>query len=193
MVDSLITPEFRVSYPALFKPSKPKDAPETQEPKYMVTMLFPKGADLTALKKAAEQTLIEKFGADKGKWPKNMRNPFRDQGEVTDNDGKLREGYVEGAVFIRASAKQKPGIVGPDAKTRIEDESDVYGGCWGRAQVRPFYYDVSGNKGVSFGLQNFQKTRDGESLGGRIKPEDAFEPVAGSESTGNSSADSVFG
>ncbi|PWG75044.1 hypothetical protein DF186_14750, partial [Enterococcus hirae] len=47
--------------------------------------------------------------------------------------------------------------------------------------IRPFTYDVSGNRGVAFGLQNVQKLRDGDPLGGRTKPEDDFEPMPGAE------------
>lgn len=194
MVDNVITPEFRVSFPSLFTATLPKDAEAGQKPKFSVTMLFAKDADLTALKKAAEQAIIEKWGADKAKWPKNMRSPFRKQEEMTDKEGKMRDGCVEGAIFIRASANQdrKPGVVGPNPKVKIEDESEVYAGCYGRAQVRAFAYDTKGNRGVSFGLQNFQKTRDGEPIGGRTRAEDAFEPVAGAEGSGGD-ADSVFG
>ncbi|WP_423787999.1 ssDNA-binding protein, partial [Klebsiella pneumoniae] len=38
-------------------------------------------------------------------------------------------------------------------------------------------YEQSGNKGVAFGLQNLQKLRDGEPLGGRVPASKAFEAV----------------
>ena len=125
MADILMTPEFRVSFPAVFKPKRQKgDA--TSEPKYGLTMLFPKGADLSKLKAAAQEAVKEKWG---DKPPKNLRSPFRDQGE------KEYEGYEEGAVFVSASSKQKPGLVDRQRQDII-DETEFYPGCYARATLR---------------------------------------------------------
>lgn len=182
MTDNVLTPEFRVSYPYVFRTSKPMQ--EGGEPKYSVTMLFPKGADLSKLKKAAEQAAIDKWGKDK--IPKGMRSPFRDQGE------KESEGYEAGAFFITATSRQRPQLV--DAQVNdILDETQFYAGCYARATVRAFAYDKAGNRGVSFGLQNIQKLRDGESLSGRMKAQDEFEPVADAEVSAGGDAGSLFG
>lgn len=177
MNENVMTPEFRVSYPYLFTPQAPMANSVNKDPKYSVVMLFPKGVDLSVLKKAAEAAIVDKWGADKAKWPKNLRTPFRDQGE------KESDGYVAGAIFVTAASKQKPGVVNA-AVQPIIDSSEVYAGCYGRATVRAFAYDNAGNRGVAFGLQNFQKTRDGDSLIGRMKPEQEFEPIAATESAG---------
>lgn len=163
MADIVMTPEFRVSFPAVFKPKRQKgDA--TSEPKYGLTMLFPKGADLSKLKAAAQEAVREKWG---DKPPKNLRSPFRDQGE------KEYEGYEEGAVFVSASSKQKPGLVDRQRQDII-DETEFYPGCYARATIRAFAYDNNGNKGVAFGLNNVQKLRDGDPLGGRTRAQDDF-------------------
>lgn len=171
---NVVTPEFRVSYPNLFEP-RLNDLNGKQE--YSLVALFPKGADLAPLKKAANDLLVEKLGADKAKWPKNLRNPFRDQAEK-EKEGKLPDGHEAGAIFINMKATQRPGIVDQNVQP-IMDQTQVYAGCFGRAQVNPFYYNQKGNCGISFGLNNFQKTKDGDSLSGRVRAEDAFEPVAG--------------
>lgn len=166
---NVMTPEFRVSFPYVFRPSKPM-AGSQSDPKYTITALFAKGADIAPLKLAVKEAATEKWGADKTKWPKNLRDPFRDQGE------KDFEGYEEGAVFITATSKQRPGLV--DAKVQdIIEEKDFYPGCYARATVRAFAYDQAGNRGVAFGLQNVQKLRDGEPLGGRTRPSDDFQAV----------------
>jgi hypothetical protein len=170
-MDNVLTPKFRVSFPYVFRPQKPMANAASQDPKYSLTMLFPKGADLSVLKKAASDAVIEKWGAEKEKWPKNLRNPFRDQGE------KEFEGYEAGAIFVTATSKQRPGLVDAQVKDII-DEKDFYPGCYARASVRAFAYDQAGNRGVAFGLQNVQKLGDGEPLGGRTRPTDDFEPVA---------------
>ena len=165
MADTIMTPEFRVSFPAVFKPRvQQNDDGSPGTPKYGVTMLFAKDADLSKLKAAAQEAVKEKWG---DKPPKSLRSPFRDQGE------KEHEGYVEGAVFVSASSKQKPGLVDRQRQDII-DETEFYAGCYARATVRAFAYDKKGNKGVAFGLNNVQKLRDGDPLGGRTRAQDDF-------------------
>lgn len=188
MSENVMTPRARVSFPNLFKPSKPKGAPAEQEEKYSVTLLFDKGEDLSKLKKACADAAKEKWGDSV---PANLRSPFRDQGE------KEFDGYVPGAIFINISSKQKPGVV--DASVQdILDESEVYAGCYGRATVRAYAYGGKGTTfapGVALGLQNFQKLEDGESLAGRVKPEDEFAPVAGAGvgASDSDGGDDIFG
>lgn len=189
MSDNIITPEFRVSFPSLFRPAKPMNAGDP--PRYEINMLFAKDADLSALKAAAKQALQERWGSDPKKWPKNLRSPFKDQGDAD------YEGYEEGAVYIIARSMQRPGLVDSQVQDII-NESDFYPGCYARASVRALAYPKAGvtgmTPGVAFGLQNVQKLRDGESLGGRSRPEEDFQPV-GSGSDGGSakeSANSIF-
>ena len=178
----VMTPKFRVSFPNVLRPGKPMQA--GAEPKYGITMLFPKGADLSKLKAAAQAACVDKWGADQSKWPKNLRNPFRDQAE------KEFEGYEAGAVFVTATSKQRPGLVDAMVQDIIE-EKDFYPGCYARATVNAFCYDQAGNRGVSFGLNNVQKLADGEPLGGRPRATDDFEAVA--DDMSKESAGSIFG
>lgn len=184
-VANINTPRFRVSFPNVFKARK-NDLNGKDE--FSVTAVFPKGADLSALKAAVNAVVTEKLGADKSKWPKGMRSPFRDQAE-REKDGKLPEGYEAGAIFINLKATQRPGVVDANVQDILE-ERDFYAGCWAIANVRPYYYDQKGNKGVSFGLQNIQKVADGDPLGGRVRPTDAFKPVEGASAP--ESAEDVF-
>jgi hypothetical protein len=57
----------------------------------------------------------------------------------------------------------------------IIDSTEVYSGCYAKVSINAFPYSVSGNKGVSFGLNHVQKLRDGDFLGGRSKAEDDFD------------------
>lgn len=179
------TPRFRVSYPNVFKARK-NDLSGKDE--YSVVALFPKGADLSVLKKAAEAAIVAKLGADKAKWPKGLRNPIRDQAE-REKDGKLPEGHEAGAFFINLKSTERPGVVDENVQDIIE-ERKFYSGCWAIANVRAYYYDQKGNRGVSFGLQNIQKVADGDPLGGRVRPTDAFKPVEGASAP--ESAEDVF-
>jgi len=183
-VAPLNTPRFRGSYINVFKARK-NDLNGKDE--YSLVALFPKGADLSALKKAAEAAIIAKLGADKTKWPKGMRNPIRDQAE-REKDGKLPDGHEAGAFFINLKSTERPGVVDANVQD-IMEERDVYSGAWYIANVRPYYYDQKGNKGVSFGLLNLQKVADGDPLGGRVRPTDAFKAVEGAAAE---SAEDVF-
>lgn len=192
----MITPEFRVSYAHVFSPQKNDLNGELE---YSVVAIFPKGTDLSAMKAAAEGAIAEKYGADKTKWPTTMRSPFRKCSERWKNEnGKqiIPAGYEDGdAVFVSMKSKAKngkPAVVDHNVEPIIEP-SAFYSGCFALASANPYFYDQKGNRGVSFGLNNVQKTRDGEPLGGRSSPNADFKPIAGAEkaSTG-AGAKSVF-
>lgn len=170
------TPKFRVSYPTVFKARK-NDLNGKDE--YSVQALFAPDADLTMLKKALEKAIVDMWGADKAKWPKNLRNPFRDQGDrAKDVNGKmvLPNGYVEGAKYLNLKSTKKPAVVDKNVQAII-DEPEFYAGCYAIASVNSYAYDQLGNKGVSFGLVNIQKVADGEPFGNRTTPEQDFAPI----------------
>lgn len=197
----LTTPEFRVSFPQVFE-AKQVNGQGTA--KFSIQMLFrvkadpkkpdEKVVDLTPLKNAWLAVAVSKFGTDKTKWPK-LENPFRD-GKEKDYDG-----YGDGIVFLTASSKMKPGVVhahaGADGKPEpLTVPTDFYGGCYARATVNPYYWEFMGKKGISFGLQNVQKLKDGEMFGGRAKAEmdfDAIEPPQGATAVAGEPADPLAG
>lgn len=185
MSKNVMTPPFAASYPKLHKAEVNKLSGKSE---YSVVALFKKGADLGALKKAAEDCLVAALGADKTKWPKKLKSPFRDQSEK-EKDGQLPPGHEEGAIFMNLKSLQRPGVVNRDVEPII-DENELYAGSICKATVRPYYYDQAGNRGVAFGLQNIQKIGEGTPLGGaRASAESEFAPVE----SGDDSSDSVFG
>ncbi len=198
---NIVTPIARASFVELFKPKRNSEKPDA-EPKYAITLLFPPEADLTLLKNAVREAVIERWGADESQWPHRidennqrislLRLPFRDQGE------KAFEGYVRGCKFVNLSTVQKPGVLNQNGE-HIIDETKLYSGCWVWATVNAFAYPKQGakdmgNKGVSLGLTNVQLISDDDRLGGRPRAESEFEPVkvptaAAAASTG---AGSIF-
>lgn len=58
------------------------------------------------------------------------------------------------------------------------DPSEVYSGCYMRATLTAYAYDKGGGKGVSFGLQNLMKVKDGEPLSSRATAENDFAAFA---------------
>lgn len=178
---SLITPVFRVSFPAVFQPARPMNA--TDKPKFGVTMLFDMkdpevAAGVQRMKDAVKAVIVGKFGPDQAKWPKGMRIPFR-KGEEKDTDG-----YGPGVIFVAARSDRRPGLVqawaGADGKTPapLTDPNDFYGGCYARASVNPFWFDKGVNKGVALGLNNIQKIKDGVPFSGRKRAEDDFDSIS---------------
>ena len=168
-MDKVTTPEFRVSFPALFE-AKLNTLSGKEE--YSIQMIFEKTADLAPLKLMAKNCAIEKWG---DKIPEKLRSPFRDGDEYNDTADNQRV-ELEGKVFINSKSKQRPGLV-DGALQAIIDQSDFYGGCYARATVRAYAYDTKGNRGVAFGLLNVQKLRDGEPFSGKLKAEDDFKPI----------------
>jgi hypothetical protein len=182
MTDNTISPKFRVSYPQVFRPKK-NDLNGKDE--YSMVALFGPKEDIAVLKKAATDAIVEKWGADKTKWPANLRSPFRKH-EEKEKEGKLPDGMEAGGIFITLRSIQRPGLVDGNRQPII-DETGFYAGCYARAQVRAYAYDQKGNRGVAFGFQNVQKMADGDPIAGRQRAEDAFEPVA--DTSGAGSAD----
>lgn len=159
---SIVTPYFRISFPHLFVAQANKLNPSAP-PKFSMTMLFPKGEDgkkpkdLVALWQAAAAA---KWGADKDKWPKKLRNPIRDGDEAT------WDGYA-GMWFIRAATQIAPVVVDVQAKPITALEADkIRGGYWCRATVHCYAYDKAGNVGVSFGFDGVQLWKEDTTFGG---------------------------
>jgi len=173
----VMSPEFRVSFPALFKPV----AFQNQDPKYSVTMLIPKSADISKLRALAAEAVNEKW-PDKNKRPKVLKHPFRDG----DSEKPDIDGYA-GHWFIKASSKMQPGLIDQNLQPIIAEE-EFYAGCYARATVTAYAYDNVG-QGVAFGLQNVQKLRDGAPFGGRTKAEDDFDVVETDDFTAASAAE----
>jgi hypothetical protein len=181
-MSNVITPKFRASFAQVFTPQAAKNQDGTpklkngqQVQEYSVQALFPKDADLSALKAAAAAAVKEKWG---DKPPAKLRSPFRTEKE----DGSLPDGLEAGAIFMNFKTVVKPGLV-DESNQDIIDPVQFYSGCYARASVRAYAYGGPGTNftpGVAFGLQNLQKLADGEPLAGvRVKASDEFEPVAG--------------
>lgn len=171
----VITGKVRFAYLHVFEPHAVE---ETQEKKYSATLLIPKSDTNTindierAIKNAVDQGIKEKWG---GKKPANLKIPLRD-GDLERPDHPEFHGHY----FVNAKSTFKPGVV--DAQlNEIIDSTEIYSGCYGRASINFYAYNVSGNKGIACGLNNIQKLHDGETLGGRARPEDEFSAVDVSE------------
>lgn len=174
----VVTGEVRFSYLHVFQPHAIE---EGQQEKFSVSLLIPKSdkKTLAKIKKAVEAAKVAgqstKFG---GKIPPNLKTPLRD-GDAERPDQPEYAGHY----FLNANSTNKPGLVDANLDP-ILDSTELYSGCYGRASVNFYAYNVSGNRGIACGLNNLQKLRDGETLGGRSRAEDDFEAVEVEEDYG---------
>lgn len=158
----------RFSYVHLFEPYAFN---ESEKAKYSMTILIPKTdkagiARIRAAQAAAAQEGISKvFG---GKKPKNLYNTLRDGDEQED-----RGPEVKGHFFMNVTTNHKPQVVDANLNAVI-DPDEVYSGCYGRVSLTFSAYNHAGNRGVSAFLNNVQKLKDGEHLGGGSSAESDF-------------------
>ena len=93
----------------------------------------------------------------------------------------LRDGDLErpddpayaGMWFINAKSDYAPEIVDL-AGNPITDRREVYSGCYCRVSLSFYAYNTNGNRGIACRLNNIQKVRDGERLGGRPSAAEDF-------------------
>lgn len=175
----MITPEFRVSYPHMFKPQ----APEGSKPKYSVTMLFPKDAKIAGTTVDGEATTLNKiisnaktmeFGA-KENWPDDLKSCVID-GDLPKY--QKNEGYA-GHWVVKATSNEdaKPGLV-DEEMTPITNPADFYPGCYARAYVYARVWEhTTGGSGVQLILDHVQKLRDGKNFGGKAPVDQVFKSV----------------
>ena len=144
-------------------------------PKYSVSLIIPKSDTATVNKiKAAIQAAYEEGEAKlKGNGKtvpalSILKTPLRDGDLERPDDEAYKNAY-----FINANSGTAPGIVDADRQP-ILDRSEVYSGVYGRASINMYAFNSNGNKGIACGLNNLQKIRDGEPLGGKSRAEDDF-------------------
>ena len=144
-------------------------------PKFSVSLLIPKKDTVTVnkIKAAIEAAYREGEAKLKGNGKTvppltAIKTPLRD-GDAERPDDPAYAGHY----FLNANSATAPGIVDADCQP-ILTRSEVYSGVYGRASISFYAFNSSGNRGVACGLNNLQKIRDGEPLGGRASAESDF-------------------
>lgn len=151
-------------------------------PKFSVSLIIPKSDTVTIKKIEVAIEAAYKEGEAKLKGNGRsvpalsvLKTPLRDGDAERPDD----EAYAN-AYFVNANSATAPGIVDADRQPILET-SEVYSGVYGRASINFYAFNSNGNKGIACGLNNLQKIRDGEPLGGKSRAEDDF---AGEEDEG---------
>ena len=164
-------PNTRWSYANVWQPKSINGG----APKYSVSLIIPKSDTETVSKiKAAIKAAYEEGQAKLRGNAKSvpaleyMKTPLRDGDKERPDDEAYKNSY-----FINANSGTAPGVVDA-ARQPILDTSEVYSGVYGRASINFYAFNSNGNKGIACGLNNLQKIRDGEPLGGKARAEDDF-------------------
>lgn len=144
-------------------------------PKYSVSLIIPKSdrKTLDKIQAAIQAAYEEGQGKLKGNGKSVpalsvLKTPLRDGDAERPDDEAYADSY-----FVNANSGTAPGIVDAD-RNPILDRSEVYSGVYGRASINFYAFNSNGNKGIACGLNNLQKIRDGEPLGGKARAEDDF-------------------
>lgn len=164
-------PNTRWSYANVWQPKSINGG----APKYSVSLIIPKSDTETVSKiKAAIKAAYEEGQAKLRGNGKSvpaleyMKTPLRDGDKERPDDEAYKNSY-----FINANSGTAPGVVDANRQPII-DTSEVYSGVYGRASINFYAFNSNGNKGIACGLNNLQKIRDGEPLGGKARAEDDF-------------------
>ena len=145
-------------------------------PKYSVSLIIPK-SDTKTIEKI-QAAIQAAYDEGQGKLKGNgksvpalsvLKTPLRDGDAERPDDAAYADSY-----FINANSGTAPGIVDADRQP-ILDRSEVYSGVYGRASINFYAFNSNGNKGIACGLNNLQKIKDGEPLGGKSRAEDDFD------------------
>ena len=144
-------------------------------PKFSVSLIIPKSDTRTIakIKAAIEAAYREGEAKLKGNGKtvpplSAIKTPLRDGDTERPDDPAYANAY-----FINANSATAPGIVDANLQPILE-RSEVYSGVYGRASINFYAFNSNGNKGIACGLNNLQKIRDGEPLGGKSRAEDDF-------------------
>ena len=144
-------------------------------PKYSTSVLIPKSdmKTIANVKAAIEAAYYEGESKLKGNSKTvpaltSLKMPLRD-GDTERPDDEAYAGHW----FLNANSNTAPGVVDANREP-IYDTSGIYSGVYARVSLTFYAFNSNGNRGIACGLQNIQKVRNGESLGGKPKAEEDF-------------------
>ena len=144
-------------------------------PKFSVSLIIPKSDTVTVDKIKAAIEAAYKEGESKLKGNSKsvqplsaIKTPLRDGDTERPDDPAYKDSY-----FLNANSSTAPGIVDADCEPILQ-RSEVYSGVYGRASINFYAFNTNGNRGIAVGLNNLQKIRDSEPLGGKASAESDF-------------------
>ncbi len=195
------TPPCRLSFAQQLFKARAQDG---GKPKYGCTLIFTK-EHRAALEQQVAKVITDQWGPAGIEKAKNglIKSPFlAGDGKEARNKqtGELHPGMGPDVFFIRTQANEdRPPVVRYKDPNIPATAEEVYSGCYGFAVVNAFAWSNPQNgDGVSFGISYFQKTRDGERIGGsgQLDPEkwhEKIEDAGDAPDVGGGGAGALFG
>lgn len=174
----VITPVCRLAYPYVFEAD--------DKGKYRAVLLFAKENFNTNFLSEIVNEVKSELVATKFKngLPATFRaNPLKD-GDIPNSVGNTP---FAGYFYCNVGSNFAPGVVasypdpvrkkadGSPAPMVIEDPKEIYGGVYARVQIHAYSYNFQGNCGIALSMDNIQKIKDGERLGGGKSGLDDFD------------------
>lgn len=176
------------------------------------TFIFPNSTPKTIFEKAiveacvnakwgTEAEIVKMIGAGLIKSPFLKGDGKEARFKKGDKVGELQPGYGPDVWFIRTNTRIAPPVRFKDPNIQATRE-EVYSGCYGFPVLNAYTWEGKTGKGVTFGLQYFQKLRDGEKLftggGAAVDPNEFFEQIedtgaAPDETKNGAGAGGLFG
>lgn len=184
----------RLTFPQLFDA---KQVNGQGDPKFSAAFLIPRDhPQLGAVKEAIAEAAKAKWGESpettKDKDGKSVVMPkyqvmlkalsASDKLALHDGDAKSDYDGYAGNLFVNASNKIRPLVIGQQREPLTAADGKPYSGCYVNAIVEFWPQDNQFGKRVNASLLGVQFVKDGERLaGGGVASQDDFEPIPGTE------------
>ena len=184
--------DVRISFANIFEP---KAVNGQGDPKFSAAFIFAKDHPAKA---AIENAIIaaanEKWGAKAMEVLKALK--AADKLALHDGDAKSVNAGYAGNLFVNASNKVRPLVIGQQREPLVAADGRPYSGCYVNAIVDVWAQDNQFGKRVNASLLGVQFLRDGDRMsGGAVAAADDFEAIpaaAGAKAAEGGGAASLF-
>ena len=168
----------RLTFPQLFDA---KQVNGQGDPKFSAAFLIPRDhPQIGAVKEAIKAAADAKWGAKALEVLKALQ--ASDKLALHDGDAKSDYDGYAGNLFVNASNKIRPLVIGQQREPLTAADGKPYSGCYVNAIVEFWSQDNQFGKRVNASLLGVQFVKDGERLaGGGVASQDDFEPIPGTE------------
>lgn len=162
----LVTPQekpVRFSFVDVYTGKPHVNAAKENVTRYSTAVIIPKQyTDIYAELMQLAQHVAQTQGP--GVWKMNVPQPAVSvqDGDAPKQNGTMHGPECAGCWVLNLNSQIKPEVVGEDGMAT----STLKSGDWGQVSLTAYAYNMSGNKGISFGLGNIRKLMDGEPLSG---------------------------
>lgn len=199
--DRWMSPKVRLTFVAVAKKFKAKDAKPDDDGSYCATFIDRPSTDKTAVKKAITKLSKETFKDKKGNpidvldpdKRGKIRTPFLDaEQELSDITSKGEPVDLEGWNMVRPNAYSRRPVV-KNSQGEVLDlddiQTEVYSGRWARLILQMKEYNRPDNKGIKFYVDCIQLLSNDDNIGGGGGSKgEAFEAVDDEDEDGGEDA-----